>query len=237
MAKERAASKLGIKAWAEADRPREKLILHGRRQLTDAELIAILIRTGTKTETAVDVSKKVLNNYANDLNKLATLEVKELSKFHGIGVAKSIAIVAAFELGRRKKEFEGESSRKIVSSIDAYKLMKPVLMDLFHEEFWVILLNRANVVITKQLISKGGQSATVIDPKVVFKLALQHNAAFIILIHNHPSGNLTASRSDIKITETMITAGLLLELRVLDHLIVTNDGYISMADEKLVEFD
>jgi DNA repair protein RadC len=234
MAMEKTGSKLGIKGWAAADRPREKLLIHGRRQLTDAELIAILIRSGTETETAVDVSKRILSSYANDLNKLAKLDVKELSKFNGIGLAKSITIVAAFELGRRKREMESSQPQKIISSSDAYKIIKPILTDLFHEEFWVILLNRGNVVIGMQLISKGGQSAIIIDPKVVFKVALEKNAAAMILAHNHPSGSLSASRSDIKSTKKLIAAGVMLELRVLDHLIITNDGYLSMADEKLM---
>lgn len=165
--------KIGIKAWAEADRPREKLLLQGRRQLTDAELIAILIGSGSRTETAVDLSKRILSFYQNDLAKLSKLNVKELSKFKGIGEAKAIAIVAALELGRRRKEIEEDGPIKITSSKDAYFILKPELTDLPHEEFWVLLLNRANFVIGKQFISKGGQAGTVVDPKIIFKVAIE----------------------------------------------------------------
>ncbi|KQC00287.1 DNA repair protein RadC [Pedobacter sp. Hv1] len=223
--------KLGIKAWAEADRPREKLLLQGRRQLTDAELIAVLIGSGNKTETAVDLSKRILKHCQNDLAKVAKLTVKELSRFKGIGEAKSIAIVAALELGRRRKDKEEQRLEKITSSRDAYLVLHPELADLAHEEFWVLLLNRANLVICKQFISKGGQSATVVDPKIIFKVAIEQNAASIILAHNHPSGNLKPSLSDISITKKMMEAGLLLEIPVVDHLIITDHYFVSFADE------
>jgi len=226
--------KLGIKAWAEADRPREKLLLHGRRQLSDAELIAILIGSGNKNETAVDLSKRILNFYQHDLAKLAKLGVKELSKFKGIGEAKAISIVAALELGRRRKETENDGPVKITSSKDAYLVLKPELEDLPHEEFWALLLNRANFVIGKHFISKGGQSGTVADPKVIFKTAIENNAAYIVLAHNHPSGNLKASSADINLTKKMVQAGLLLEIPIYDHLIITDHTYLSMADEGLM---
>lgn len=226
--------KLGIKAWAEADRPREKLISQGRRQLTDAELIAILIGSGNKNETAVDLSKRILNFCQNDLAKLARLTVKELSKFNGIGEAKAITIVAALELGRRRKETEVKGPEKIVSSKDAYNLLSAELADLPHEEFWVLLLNRANCVIGKHFISKGGQAGTIIDPKIVFKIALEHEASYIILAHNHPSGNLKPSPEDIKITKKLVDAGKLLQLNIFDHLIITDTAYLSLADEGLM---
>lgn len=226
--------KLGIKAWAEADRPREKLLLHGRRQLTDAELIAILIGSGNRNETAVDLSKRILNFYQHDLAKLAKLGVKELSKFKGIGEAKAISIVAALELGRRRKETENDGPVKITSSKDAYLVLKSELEDLPHEEFWTLLLNRANFVIGKHFISKGGQSGTVADPKVIFKTAIENNAAYIVLAHNHPSGNLKASSADINLTKKMVQAGLLLEIPIYDHLIITDHTYLSMADEGLM---
>ena len=226
--------KLGIKAWAEADRPREKLLLNGRRQLTDAELIAILIGSGSRTETAVDLSKRILSFYNNDLAKVAKLSVKELSKFKGIGEAKAISIVAALELGRRRKESEREGPVKIMSSKDAYQLLRADLEDLPHEEFWVLLLSRANFVINKHFISKGGQSGTIADPKVIFKIAIEHNAAHIVLAHNHPSGNLKASAADISLTKRMVNAGSLLEIPIYDHLIITDHGYLSMADEELM---
>ncbi|RZJ63443.1 MAG: DNA repair protein RadC, partial [Flavobacterium sp.] len=209
--------KLGIKAWAEADRPREKLLLQGRRQLTDAELIAILIGSGSRNETAVDLSKRILGFYQNDLAKVAKLSVKELSKFKGIGEAKAISIVAALELGRRRKETEKDGPVKITSSKDAYEIIKPELTDLVHEEFWVLLLNRANFVTGKHFISKGGQSGTVADPKVIFKVAIENNAAYIVLAHNHPSGNLKASSADINLTKKLVQSGLLLEIPIYDH--------------------
>ncbi|WP_410222359.1 RadC family protein [Pedobacter sp.] len=227
-------NKLGIKAWAEADKPREKLLLQGRRQLTDAELVAILIGSGNKNETAVDLSKRILNSYDNNLDSLARLSIKELSKFKGIGAAKAIAIVAALELGRRRKELETAKSNKVITSIDAYHILKPLLSDLPHEEFWILLLNRANVVMGKHFLSKGGVSGTVVDPKIVFKTALEYNAASVILAHNHPSGSLKPSTADMQITKKLIEAGQLLEISVIDHLILGNKEYLSFRDERLM---
>lgn len=227
-------NKLGIKAWAEADRPREKLLLHGRRQLSDAELIAILIGSGSKNETAVDLSKRILNSCQNDLQRLAQLGVKELSKFKGIGEAKAITIVAALELGRRRKDTETPPLEKIISSKDAHSVIKADLADLAHEEFWVLLLNRANVLLGKYLLSKGGQSGTVVDPKMVFKVALEHGAAALILVHNHPSGSLKPSDTDVSITKKIMALGKMMEVEVHDHLIVYNDQFLSLADESYV---
>ncbi|MEJ5994364.1 DNA repair protein RadC [Pedobacter sp. Du54] len=223
--------KLGIKTWADADRPREKLILQGRRALTDAELIAILIGSGNKAETAVDLSKRILTYYENDLARVAKLGIKELSKFKGIGMAKALGIIAALELGRRRKENESDKALpKIISSVDAFTIFRAELADLEHEEFWILLLNRANRVMAKQRISTGGQAMTIVDPKVVFKIALEQNAAAIILGHNHPSGNLSASKSDIHITKKLVEGGKLLELPVFDHIILADNTFISMAD-------
>lgn len=226
--------KLGIKTWADADRPREKLILQGRRVLTDAELIAILISSGNKSETAVDLSKRILSHCENDLAKLAKLGIKELSRFNGIGKAKAISIVAALELGRRRKETENEGPVKISCSKDAYEALKSELEDLSHEEFWILLLNRANFVINKQFVSKGGLSGTVADPKIIFKMAIENSAAHIVLAHNHPSGNLKASTADITLTKKMVQSGLLLEIPIYDHLIISDHSYLSMADEGLM---
>lgn len=226
--------KLGIKSWAEADRPREKLLLHGRKALTDAELIAILIGSGNKNETAVDLSKRILSFYQNDLAKVAQLGVKELSKFKGIGEAKAIAIVAALELGRRRKEVVAQGPQKINSSVDAYEVLNAEFTDLPHEEFWILLLNHAHFVMGKRFISKGGQAGTVVDPKIIFKVAIEQNAAAIILAHNHPSGNLKPSNADISITKKIREAGLMLDLPVLDHLIITNHAFFSLADEGLM---
>ena len=229
--------KLGIKTWANADRPREKLILQGRRALTDAELIAILIGSGNKTETAVDVSKRILTYYENDLAKLAKQGIKELSKFKGIGIAKALGIVAALELGRRRKEKESDKALpKIISSIDAYDIFKSELADLEQEEFWILLLNKANRVMSKQHISTGGQAMTIVDPKIIFKIALEQNAAAIILGHNHPSGNLSASKSDFHITKTLVEAGKLLELPLFDPIILADNSLISMADLGLIKY-
>lgn len=227
-------NKLGIKAWAEADRPREKLLQQGRRQLTDAELIAILIGSGSRNETAVDLSKRILGSCQNDLHRLAQLGVKELSKFKGIGEAKAITIVAALELGRRRKDAEPTEVQKIKSSIDAHRAIKADLADLPHEEFWLLLLNRANIVIGKHFVSKGGQAGTVVDPKIIFKIALEHGAASVVLVHNHPSGSLKPSDADVSITKKLMELGKMMEIEVYDHLIVYNDTFLSLADESYV---
>ena len=227
-------NKLGIKAWAEADRPREKLLQQGRRQLTDPELIAILIGSGSRNETAVDLSKRILGSCQNDLHKLAQLGVKELSKFKGIGEAKAITIVAALELGRRRKDAEPADVQKVTSSIDVHRLLKADLADLPHEEFWVLLMSRSNVVIGKHFLSKGGQAGTVVDPKIVFKTALEHGAASLVLVHNHPSGSLKPSSADISITKKLMELGKMMEIAVHDHLIVYNDTFLSLADEGYV---
>lgn len=223
--------KITIKAWAEEDRPREKLLALGRRSLSDAELIAILIGSGSTTESAVDLSKRILLSCNNQLAALAKLSVQDLSKFKGIGEAKAISIIAALELGRRRKESEIVNTDKITSSKEAFHLLQPFFADLLHEEFWVIMLNKAKKIIHKSLISKGGQSGTVADPKIIYKAALEHNAANIILAHNHPSGNLRPSDADLSLTKKLIDAGKLLDISVLDHLIFAGNSYISFADE------
>lgn len=220
--------------WAEADRPREKLMLNGRRQLTDAELVAILIGSGSRTETAVDLSKRMLTAYQNDLDAFGKASIKELAKFKGIGEAKAIAIVAALELGRRRKETAKADVVKVGSSRDAFQHLHADFADLNHEEFWMLLLNRANHVKSKHLVSKGGQSGTVADPKIIFKTALERQAAYIILAHNHPSGNLKPSAEDIKLTKKLVEAGKLLDLLVVDHLILTDHSYYSFCDEGLI---
>ncbi len=225
---------LSIQKWAEEDRPREKLQLKGKATLSDAELIAILIGSGSQKLSAVDLSKHILSHVNNDLNALAKLSVKDLTKFNGIGEAKAISIVSALELGRRRKEMSPAARPQIRSSLDLYKLISPDLMDQPTEQFWVVLLNRSNRVISKRPISLGGVSGTVVDPKVIFKCALEDLASGIILIHNHPSGNLKASQADIRLTEKVKKAGQLLEIPVLDHLIYSDDGYLSFADEGIL---
>jgi len=226
--------KLGIKAWAEEDRPREKLLLHGRRHLTDAELIAILIGSGNRQETAVDLSKRILAKYKNDLDILGKASIAELSEFKGIGEAKAISIVAALELGRRRKDTPQVKVFKISCAKDAYDILAPILTDLNHEEFWILILNRANFVKGKFMISKGGQSGTVVDPKIIFKSALENNAASLILAHNHPSGNSKPSAEDIKVTKRLFEAGKMMDIPVLDHLIIADRLFFSFADEGLL---
>jgi DNA repair protein RadC len=223
-----------ILSWAEEDRPREKLLLKGRTVLSDAELIAILIGSGTRSMSAVTLSKHILGSVENDLNALAKLSVKDLKKFNGIGEAKAISIVGALELGRRRKESNQLVKPQIRSSEDAYKVMAPELMDQPTEQFWVIMLNRSNKVIHKRAISLGGVSGTVADPKVIFKKALEDLASGIILAHNHPSGNKKPSQADIDLTKKLQNSGKLLEIPVLDHIIFTDDGYFSFADEGLL---
>lgn len=227
-------NKITIKTWAEEDRPREKLAAQGRRTLSDAELIAILIGSGSTTESAVDLSKRILNSCKNDLNALAKLSIQDLSKFKGIGEAKAISIIAALELGRRRKETDFVVTDSIYTSKDIYNTLASNFLDLSHEEFWVLLLSRANKVLEKVLISKGGVSGTVADPKIIFKAALEHQAANVILAHNHPSGNLKPSNQDISLTKKMKEGGKLLDIGVLDHVIFADRGYFSFADEGLM---
>lgn len=222
---------LGIKAWAEEDRPREKLIGKGRHILTEAELIAILIGSGSRDETAVELSKRILASVNNNLNELGKLTVQELNRFKGVGDAKAISIIAALELGRRRKNAEIIKREKIGSSKDVFEMMKPFMMDLPHEEFWLLMLNRANSVIKKELISKGGVAGTVVDTKIIFKTAVDNHASSIIICHNHPSGNLKPSESDLKITRNIKEAGKIMEIALLDHLIITENGFYSFADE------
>lgn len=227
-------SKITIKSWAEEDRPREKLLNAGRRALSDAELVAILIGSGSRQETAVELSKRILHSLDNDLDKLGKLSVTELSKFRGIGEAKAISIIAALELGRRRKDTETREIVKISCSRDIFELMQRHFSDLNHEEFRILLLNRANKVLSTHLISKGGQAGTVADPKIIFQIALEHHAASVILTHNHPSGNLKPSQADISLTQKLCSAGTMLDISVLDHLIFTDSGYFSMADEGMM---
>ena len=222
-----------ISAWAEDDRPREKLLLKGRAALSDAELIAILIGSGSADETAVGLSKRILASFDNQLSQLAKLSVKDLTQFKGIGEAKAISIIAALELGRRRKDTESSKRVKITSSQTAFDVVYPNLGDLNHEEFWVIFLNRANEVIGKENISKGGVSGTVVDPKVVFKQAVQFPASAIILAHNHPSGNLKPSQADHQLTKKLKEAGKALDIPVLDHLIIGERDYFSFVDESV----
>jgi DNA repair protein RadC len=223
-----------IKSWAEEDRPREKLLAKGRAALSDAELLAILIGSGTTRLSAVDVGQLMLQAVGNDLNELARLGVPQLCRHPGIGPAKAITVVAALELGRRRKEADPARRVTITCSHDIYQLVRPHLLDLPHEEFWVILLNRANVVMRHCAVSRGGVAGTVADPKLIFKEALDQLASSLILVHNHPSGNRSPSAADIALTRKLKEAGAFLDLPVLDHLIYTDQGYYSFADEGML---
>ena len=225
---------LNIKSWAEEDRPREKMLLKGKSTLSDAELLGILISSGIQNMTAVDIGKEILRNVENDLNQLGKLSIKDLSKFKGIGEARAITIVAALELGRRRKETESVKKPVIKSSNDAFVLMKPMLWDLLHEEFWIITLSRSNQVIKTIQISAGGVAGTVADPKIIFKHALEQLASGIILVHNHPSGNLKPSQEDINLTKKIKEGGRILDIPILDHLIISDNGYYSFADESML---
>ncbi len=227
-------NKITIKAWAEEDRPREKLSLQGRRSLSDAELIAILIGSGNRNESAVELSKRILHACNKDLNQLARLNIAELSRFKGIGEAKAVSIIAALELGRRRKETLSAVRVQVSTSIDVYQAIVSQLKDLNHEEFWILLLNRANKITSRHLVSKGGQAGTIADPKIIFNIALENHAASIILAHNHPSGNLKPSQADLELTQKLRSAGQFLDIPVLDHLIITDQGFLSFADEGIL---
>lgn len=227
--------KISIKNWSEDDRPREKLLLKGKSVLSDAELMAILIGSGNNDESAVELSRRILKDAAeNNLNKLARLTVADLMKFKGIGEAKAISIIAALELARRRKPEDNEDKIKVSSSKSAYDFIKGDMMDLPYEEFWVLHLNRANQIIFKSMISRGGVAGTVADTKLIFKTAIEKLSSAVILCHNHPSGNLKPSEADIKLTRRLSETGRIMEIPVLDHLIVTDNGYFSFADEGLL---
>ncbi len=227
-------SSIKISQLAEEDRPREKLVLKGKSALTDAELIAILIGSGTPSVSAVDLSKHILAAVNYDLRSLAKLSIQDLKKFKGIGEAKAISIIAAMELGRRRKDSEPIAKPKITCSWDIYNLMRPELLDEQIEHFYLLLLSRSNQVIRKHLISQGGTAGTVVDSKIVFKIALEHLAQSIILVHNHPSGNLMPSEQDKRLTARLVKIGRELDLPVLDHLIFTDVGYFSFADDGIL---
>ncbi len=225
---------ISIKDWADDDRPREKLLIKGKGALSDAELIAILIGSGNRDESAVDLSKRILQSLGNNLNKLAKLSVNDLVKFKGIGEAKAISIIASLELGRRRRTADVLEKDNVGGSKDAFQILQLKLEDLPHEEFWIVLLNRANKVIDTKLVSRGGVSSTVVDSKVIFNFALESLASAIILAHNHPSGNLKPSNSDIRLTKKIVAVGKIMEVPVLDHIIVGDNDYFSFADEGLI---
>tara|TARA_R110002072_G_scaffold163357_2_gene315945 strand:- start:29359 stop:30057 length:699 start_codon:yes stop_codon:yes gene_type:complete len=223
-----------IKSWNENDRPREKLLLKGRIALSDAELIAILIGSGSRNESAVSLSKRILSSVENNLQELGRLSILDLKMFKGIGEAKAVSIVAALELGRRRRSEEYVHKPKISSSTIVFELMQPILGELPHEEFWVIYLNNSNKVLQKIQLSKGGITGTLVDIRLAMKHALQLGAVALILAHNHPSGSLRPSEADKKLTNKLKVAGENLDIKVLDHLIITEKAYFSFADENLM---
>ena len=226
--------KLNIKDWAVEDRPREKLLLNGSRSLSDAELIAILIGSGNVDETAVELARRILTTTDNNLNDLGRRGIDFLKTFNGIGEAKAVSIVAALELGKRRKEADVFTKKKINGSKDAADYFQPLMGDLNHEEFWVLLLDRGNKIINSFMVSQGGISGTVIDVRLILKTALEKLASAIILCHNHPSGTMEASDADLNITKKINDAAKIMDISVLDHVIIGQNSYLSLADEGLL---
>ncbi len=222
---------LSIKQWAEDDRPREKMLLKGKSALSDAELLAILISTGTTNRSALELGQELLHSCDNDLNNLGRLSISQLKTIKGIGSAKAITLSAAFELGRRRAQAIPKELPRITGSSDAYKIIYSDLIDLQHEEFHAIYLSRSNQVISKKQLSIGGIHGTVADGKLLFKEALLLNATGIIIAHNHPSGSIQPSQADIDLTKKLKSFGQLIDISILDHLIIGSNSYYSFADE------
>lgn len=228
---ENTSKHINLKSLSEDDRPREKLTQMGRQHLSDAELLAIILGSGNNEETAIQLAQRMLHENRNDINSLAKLSLLELQKFKGVGPAKAVNIAAAFELGRRRKDTNFGELQKISSSKDAFNALNQKLADLPHEEFWMILLNRANKIIKIESVSKGGISGTVVDVRLISKSAIENNTSSVILAHNHPSGNLKPSQSDIDITKKIKEALKLFDITLFDHLIIGDHAYYSFTDE------
>lgn len=222
---------LTIKSWAEEDRPREKLLTKGRHALSDSELVAILIGSGNDKETAVDLAKRILSSVNNNLNELGKLSIANLKNFKGIGEAKAIGIIAALELGRRRQSSEILGKPILHSSIDSFQFAQQFLADLPHEKFLLICLNRRNQILHHEILSSGGVSGTVVDLRMVLKIAIENLASYIVVAHNHPSGNLRPSLEDDKLTKQLKDAAKLMNIGIQDHLIIGNGDYFSYADE------
>lgn len=220
-----------IKNWAKADRPREKMLLKGRQALSDAELVAILIGSGNREDSAVELSKKMLNRFNNDLNELAKCSISQLQQFKGIGEAKAISIAAALEIGRRRQAAGVTERQAINFPSDAFELLNPIIGDLPYEELWVIFLNQNKKILTKTCLSSGGLSSTIIDVRLIMKKAIEVLASAIIVVHNHPSGQLAASEADIKNTKKIIAACKILDIHFSDHLIIANQQYFSFMEQ------
>ncbi len=223
-----------IVEWAEADRPREKMLLKGCQSLSDAELLAILLGSGSIGVSAVSLAQEILASVENNLHELGKRSIKELQRFKGVGEAKAISIAAALELGRRRQLSDLRDRPRVSASRDAFNAIAPLLTDLHHEEFWLLLLNKACEVVARTKLSSGGPAGTVADVKQAFKIALDAKASAIIAVHNHPSGNLKPSDADVDLTRKLKEAGKILDLPLLDHLIVSERGYYSFADEGMI---
>jgi DNA repair protein RadC len=224
------STKLSIPEWSKEDRPRERMLASGAKALSDAELVAILIRSGTPNDSALDLARRILKKAGNDLHKLAGLGVADLIRIKGVGEAKALSILAALELGQRRRDSAVEQRPLVASSLQAYELLRPLVADLPHEEFWILLLDRGNRLMERCRVSQGGMHGTVADPKSIFREALEKRASQLILCHNHPSGQLHPSTEDITLTRKLVESGRFLDLPVQDHLIVTVNGYYSFAD-------
>jgi DNA repair protein RadC len=225
-------TKLPITNWAEDDKPREKLMLKGKGALSDAELIAILLGSGSRNESAVALSQRILASNENNINVLGKQSIESLMKFKGIGEAKAISIIAALELGKRRQVEEVMVLKSVTSSKIIFNMMQPIIGDLLHEEFWILCLSNANKLLYKTQLSKGGMTGTVVDIRMLFKIAIEHNAIQIVLVHNHPSGKTNPSNADIDVTNKIKTAAKYLDITLLDHVIIGENSYYSFADEQ-----
>jgi DNA repair protein RadC len=222
--------KLTIREWSKEDRPRERMLTTGPKAMSDAELVAILIRSGSTTESALDLARVILAKANNDLHKLAALNAADLMKIKGVGEAKALSIVAALELGMRRRDGQVEQRPMVGTSQQAYEILRSSVADLPHEEFWLLMLDRGNRLLHRSKVSQGGMHGTVADPKLIFREALERRASSVILCHNHPSGQLRPSHEDIQLTKKLVEGGRFLDIVVQDHLIITTTGYYSFAD-------
>ncbi len=223
-------SRNSIKNLAEDDRPREKMMKRGESALTNAELLAILIGSGTPKQNAVELMQEIMEHCGGQLSRLSKLSIKELTKFNGIGLAKAITIKAAAEIGRRRAMEKAEDIKQIHNSSDIYEIMLPVLRDVGHEEFWVLMLNNNSRLLKKIRMSSGGLTQTSVDLRMVLKEAILAEATCLVVCHNHPSGTLRPSKDDIQLTERLKQASQTMNIRLIDHVIVTDGNYYSFAD-------
>lgn len=223
-----------MKLWCDADTPYGKMYLHGKRGLTDKELLAIVLKTGIKDKSCLQLSAEVLNSVGNNFSNLAKLSISDLTKIKGVGVSKAMSIIAAIEIGWRRVSADEGNIVKVASSKDIHNIFHPLIGDLLHEEFWILFLKRNHAIISKKKISSGGTSGTVVDPKNVFIAAMESKASAIVLCHNHPSGNMKPSDSDIKLTKNLVQLGDMLEMKVIDHLIIAENRYFSFVDEGML---